>query len=955
METGEPVAVKIVRRFSKRVRLGKTGDPNDSIKKEVAILKKARHPHVVGLYEVIDDPEYDKVYLVLEFVERSEIVWRKPTEKSIANFEKDRCAREVAYGFDPYMEGQAVDGFNLGAAARITEKRETHEMQRRRATEMVLSGNYQRPGSALSHSQYSEDFDAGSRLAYRQSSHDLIRKSRADQHEEDHPSEPPQSATPMISTTSAHSYGHFLESPCASHPGTAPSSAFNSGQNSRRNSIMASLEGTQYGPYIDPNSDLDERIQRQYQILKEAQAEEWTPEEEYFRHVPCLTLPQASDAFRDTVLGIEYLHYQGIIHRDIKPANLLWTEKYRVKISDFGVSYLGKPMRGESEHDDLPPDAEESHDETLELAKTVGTPAFYAPELCDPDIFDPEKKAAQRPTVTGQIDVWALGVTLYCMVYGRLPFYDSNEFRMYEKIAREELFIPMVRFKGVSHTDKTPSNQYKRLDEIIEYEEVDDTLRDLLKRLLIKDPAKRITLTEVKHHPWVVSSIEKKEEWLAVTDPSRQSEGKKIEVSTQEVQEAVVGLNLLGRIVEGVSRFVRGSSQRKRNNSNPKLHERAPSTASHFNDGRRGSLREDQQILAALKHQKDGGHKEGGEHPLSHSVAASPGATSGRDYFGLDDEEQRPHSAIEGLHAHRPSIAGSSMSTADSMRTITGREPFRRQSIIEPQQSNSAEDLASTTHSLDQGSSSSLGGIFSGASRRIVNTFRSRERGLNGNSPSETSRSSSIDRTSRNLSAEDYHGTPSLGYSSAIAAGHVDLPASLREEGDQYSLPNESSAESLPQRHASNIQQRRRQMEAARRGAHRRSISYASGTHIAPLEDDIPLNQPRPMSAAESSFAISSSSDQIVSSESTAHSRIPSIVSRASSVSAPIEEDPKRFIPQAWPKTIPSPPSAADLEQTISADPAIAKARAQQEEEAGYNGEAEEQDSDSEDEGLAMA
>ena len=71
-----------------------------------------------------------------------------------------------------------------------------------------------------------------------------------------------------------------------------------------------------------------------------------------YSYVPCFTIDDARATFRDTVLGLEYLHYEGVVHRDIKPANLLWTRDHRVKISDFGVSYFGRPIR-EGEQDEL--------------------------------------------------------------------------------------------------------------------------------------------------------------------------------------------------------------------------------------------------------------------------------------------------------------------------------------------------------------------------------------------------------------------------------------------------------------------------------------------------------------------------------------------------------------------------------------------------------------------------
>jgi [calcium/calmodulin-dependent protein kinase] kinase len=88
------VAIKIVERYSKRRRLGKLGNAEDKVKKEVAILKKARHPNVVALLEVIDDPSRKKVYIVLEWVERGEITWRVKAPKEIAIVEARRYERE---------------------------------------------------------------------------------------------------------------------------------------------------------------------------------------------------------------------------------------------------------------------------------------------------------------------------------------------------------------------------------------------------------------------------------------------------------------------------------------------------------------------------------------------------------------------------------------------------------------------------------------------------------------------------------------------------------------------------------------------------------------------------------------------------------------------------------------------------------------------------------------------
>ncbi|KAJ3414231.1 hypothetical protein HDV05_006848 [Chytridiales sp. JEL 0842] len=95
---------------------------------------------------------------------------------------------------------------------------------------------------------------------------------------------------------------------------------------------------------------------------------------------PVLSQDEARKVFRDTVCGLQYLHHQGIVHRDIKPANLLWTADHRVKISDFGVSVVVGDDGGNSSEEIDP--VERRRRDDLELAKTAGSPAFFAPEVC---------------------------------------------------------------------------------------------------------------------------------------------------------------------------------------------------------------------------------------------------------------------------------------------------------------------------------------------------------------------------------------------------------------------------------------------------------------------------------------------------------------------------------------------------------------------------------------------
>ncbi|MCJ1467757.1 hypothetical protein MMC07_006382 [Pseudocyphellaria aurata] len=965
LDTGDLVAVKIVRRFSKKIRLGRLGDPNDMIKKEVAILKKARHAHVVSLLEVIDDDEFGKVYLVLEYVERGEIVWRKHTDKEIAIFEMNRIQREKSQQFDEEYEIREIEKFNATAPSRRAEKTRVLEAQRRQALEQIQAGAFEKR-------DYSVEANPFWSLEYAR--------------EED---EPAVNASTPVSTATKEPETHSV-APGPFHEGNAsmshtcihaadfdtprpPSSMSIAGSPSSQPHSFAgshaasptSLEASISLPIMSDQRSPDVAFQSALdQII--AEQSEWTAEEEEFMYVPCLTVSQALDAFRDTVLGLEYLHYQGIIHRDIKPANLLMTSDHRVKISDFGVSYLGKPIREDENNEEIPEADVDVLDEAIELAKTVGTPAFYAPELCDPALFD-FSKSPERPLITGQIDVWALGVTLFAMIFGRLPFVDVNEFAMYEKIARETVFIPRLRLKGVE--DALMSNNVnKRTDDVLEYEEIDEELRDLLQQLLDKQPTQRITIKDVKRHPWVLRGISDQSTWLNETDPSVQSQGKKIEVSTQEVQEAVVGLNLVGRIKSSIRRLgsvVRGRDLRKRGHSNAKTLDHPPSTSSSMgsptsHEGRRFSLRGEEQIYSALR-----ASREGSEHPLSQSVAASPEMKAGKSYFE-DDAGLVPVTPQETCD--RPTFLERSLSNAESTKTIRAAVP----SII---RETAANVFSPMTPVPDSSSSSNLGGIFGGAGKRFVNSMRSRERGRSRESPSHSSRSSSIDAHSV---MENPHALPSVAISSAVAAGHVNPPAALRDDfspaeasSDQTlsvyrpRLPSASSIEvSQPSREEF---YRRQSLDYSRASSHRRRTVSSTGHAIFPSPDEelFPDHLRARSSFAYSDdvpFGISSSSDQIASgiSESTSHPSVPSIISGASSVSATADEYPSYLKEFSHPSTIVSrsPRSVFGADEitdhfsALNSDPAE-ETTPTDDDEAGYNGDGD-LDSDSDDDGIEM-
>ena len=71
---GDDFALKVLKRsLLKRKRMGRTGNAFEAVLREIAVMKKLHHPNVVKLYEVIDDPERDELYLVMEFIDGGDL------------------------------------------------------------------------------------------------------------------------------------------------------------------------------------------------------------------------------------------------------------------------------------------------------------------------------------------------------------------------------------------------------------------------------------------------------------------------------------------------------------------------------------------------------------------------------------------------------------------------------------------------------------------------------------------------------------------------------------------------------------------------------------------------------------------------------------------------------------------------------------------------------------------
>lgn len=155
---------------------------------------------------------------------------------------------------------------------------------------------------------------------------------------------------------------------------------------------------------------------------------------------------------------VEYMHNRGVIHRDLKPENVLLDENKHIKITDFGTAKL----LGERKEPDglLRYDPDSSATENR-ASSFVGTAEYVSPELLT------DKNACKAS------DLWAFGCIVYQLLAGRPPFKAANEYLTFQKIVALEFEFP----RGFP-----------------------EVARDLVERLLVLDPARRLTIEHIKNH-----------------------------------------------------------------------------------------------------------------------------------------------------------------------------------------------------------------------------------------------------------------------------------------------------------------------------------------------------------------------------------------------------------------------------------------------------------------------
>ncbi|KAE8690623.1 Serine/threonine-protein kinase SAPK6 [Hibiscus syriacus] len=161
--------------------------------------------------------------------------------------------------------------------------------------------------------------------------------------------------------------------------------------------------------------------------------------------------------FQQLISGVSYCHSMQICHRDLKLENTLLdgSPAPRLKICDFGYSKSSLlHSRPKS---------------------TVGTPAYIAPEVLSRREYDGK-----------MADVWSCGVTLYVMLVGAYPFEDQEDPKNFRKTISRIMSV-----------------QYK----IPDYVHISQDCKYLLSRIFVASPSKRISIKDIKSHPWFLKNL----------------------------------------------------------------------------------------------------------------------------------------------------------------------------------------------------------------------------------------------------------------------------------------------------------------------------------------------------------------------------------------------------------------------------------------------------------------
>ena len=213
--------------------------------------------------------------------------------------------------------------------------------------------------------------------------------------------------------------------------------------------------------------------------------------------------------FQQILSGVEYCHFKRIVHRDLKPENLLLDDENNIKIADFGLSNV--TIDGDF------------------LKTSCGSPNYAAPEVISGNLY-----------AGPEVDVWSCGVILYALLCGLLPFDDESIPNLFRKIKSGMYSLP-------SHLSQLS--------------------RDLILKMLVVDPMKRITLSDIRTHGWFRHNLPG---YLALPPELMESQENRIDETCRDQVIAAVS-RVFTASAETVSNAVYSSPQQLANDWRLKL------------------------------------------------------------------------------------------------------------------------------------------------------------------------------------------------------------------------------------------------------------------------------------------------------------------------------------------------------------------------------------------------
>lgn len=212
-----------------------------------------------------------------------------------------------------------------------------------------------------------------------------------------------------------------------------------------------------------PSADYGKKNGKSYKVL--AIVMELVPGGELFEYVADsgrFSEPVARTYFQQIIETLEYCHNQGITHRDLKPENLLFDENFNIKVADFGFATLIAGKKGDGE-----------------LSTILGTPSYMAPEI------------HARQTYSGpSVDLFACGIILFILISGTPPFSQAEPRDPHYKLfctGQHERFWN-------AHSRGKPPGFYSA------------DFKNLINAMLAYEPSKRLSLADIKAHPWYQGS-----------------------------------------------------------------------------------------------------------------------------------------------------------------------------------------------------------------------------------------------------------------------------------------------------------------------------------------------------------------------------------------------------------------------------------------------------------------